>query len=43
MEKIDPYKVNQPNMNKLKSYKGNFKCGCGDEVDHEFISVHIND
>ena len=43
MEKIKSYKVQDPSMAKYKSYKGNFKCGCGDEVDHDFISVHLND
>jgi hypothetical protein len=43
MEKLGIYESGQPKMNKIKSVKGNFKCGCGDEVDHEFISVHMND
>lgn len=43
MEKFGIYENNQPKMNKIKSVKGNFKCKCGDEVDHEFISVHMND
>jgi hypothetical protein len=43
MEKIDSYKINEPKMHKGKSYRGDFHCGCGDEVDQEFLSVHLND
>ena len=41
MEKIDPFAA--PVMNKIKSYKGDFVCDWGDEIDQEFISVHLND
>ena len=41
MIKKDLYK--DPAMMKLKSYKGNFKWGWGDEIDSEFLSVHMND
>lgn len=43
MEKIGYAKVPQPSMSKAKSYRGNFQCSCGDEVDKEFLSVHMND
>ena len=43
MEKIDPYKVPNPQMQKIKSFKGDFKCEWGDEIDQEFLSVHLND
>ena len=41
MIKKDLYK--DPAMMKLKSYRGNFKWGWGDEIDSEFLSVHMND
>ena len=43
MEKIDYHQIPQPAMNKTESYKGNFICECGDEVDKEFLSIHMND
>lgn len=43
MEKIDYRQIPQPSMSKLKSYRGNFRCECGDEVDKEFLSIHMND
>jgi len=43
MEKKSYYQVPQPQMNKLVSYRGNFQWGWGDEVDKEFLSIHMND
>ena len=43
MEKIDYRQMHQPPMSKVKSYRGNFQCDCGDEVDKEFLSIHMND
>lgn len=42
MEKKDPYMA-EPIMKKYNSDNGNFKCNCGDEVDKDFLSVHMND
>ena len=43
MEKINPEEIQHPRMMKIKSGKGDFKCECGDEIDQEFLSIHIND
>lgn len=40
---MEKFEIQAPVMSKIQSSKGDFVCGWGDEIDKEFISVHLND